>query len=194
VKRGRAFRYGGRSAVLVAALTLTACGVDAQAEPEVLDAGQAPSGLLEEELTPPVTTGALTTSRVTIYLVDANGLVEIRRRADGPITPSLALETLLDGPDRSETRAGRRTAIPRGTDLRGVTVEGGVAAVDLSNEFATEGVEQITALAQLVYTMTRLPGVDRMRLLLGGNPVEVPRADGTLTSRTVSRTDYPRSG
>jgi spore germination protein GerM len=37
---------------------------------------------------------------------------------------------------------------------------------------------------------TGIPGVDRVRFEVDGEPAEIPRGDGTLTNRPVGRGDY----
>jgi hypothetical protein len=70
--------------------------------------------------------------------------------------PVAAAETTLD------------TAIPAGTELRGITVDAaGTAYVDLSGDFAAAPPE---ALAQVVFTATRLAGVASVRFLIEGEP------------------------
>ena len=46
------------------------------------------------------------------------------------------------------------------------------------------------ALGQLVLTATARPGVGQVRFTLEGLPVQVPTADGTVTSDPLSRDDY----
>jgi spore germination protein GerM len=46
------------------------------------------------------------------------------------------------------------------------------------------------ALAEIVFTATGRPGVGQVSFSLDGRPVEVPRADGSLTSEPLARTDF----
>jgi germination protein M len=66
-----------------------------------------------------------------------------------------ALEELLAGPTDQESQdLGYTTAIPEGTDLLEVTVDDGVANVELSAELPDE------PLAQVVYTLTQFATVE----------------------------------
>ena len=67
----------------------------------------------------------------------------------------------------------------------------GVAQVDLAAEFAELGSDrQLLAIAQLVLTLTSRPGVGQVAFTLDTAPIDVPRADGTITSDPVTRADY----
>ena len=107
---------------------------------------------------------------------------------DAPITPAGAVAALAEAP-RSGS-GGRRTAVTG--DLIGkVEVSGGIATVDLRPAISDLGAdEQLLAVAQLVCTLTNRPGVGPVAFTLDGAPVDVPRADGSLTSGVVSRDDY----
>jgi spore germination protein GerM len=52
------------------------------------------------------------------------------------------------------------------------------------------GTEQLIALAEIVYTATARPGVGQVSFTLEGEPIEIPRGDGSLTSDAVTRGDY----
>jgi hypothetical protein len=70
-----------------------------------------------------------------------------------------ALEELLAGPtDEEEVQFSFSTAIPDGVELESVTVDGGVARVELSEELPEE------AKAQVVYTASQFPTVDAVDL------------------------------
>ena len=73
-----------------------------------------------------------------------------------------------------------------------MTVARGLATVDLDAAFGElAGTAQLVALAELVYTATGRPGVGQVVFSLDGQPIEVPRGDGSLTSEPLTRSDYP---
>ncbi len=79
--------------------------------------------------------------------------------------------------------------------LRSITVDGDRATVDLRGALdRAVGADRIDALAQMVYTLTELPPITRVRFELEGEPIEVPTRDGELTSRAVTRADYAPEG
>ncbi|HSQ38438.1 MAG TPA: GerMN domain-containing protein, partial [Acidimicrobiia bacterium] len=122
---------------------------------------------------------------VVVYFLDADNstlvpvardlnVLDARLPADlGPLT----LDLLLWGPGAwdaaplpdpvAAAEAGLTTAIPTGTELLALTVAEGIATVDLSAEFAEAPPE---ALAQMVFTLTRVEGVTGVRFLIEGEP------------------------
>ena len=88
------------------------------------------------------------------------------------------------------------TAIPIGTRLNDVAVDGTVATVDLSGDFeqAAPPRSQALRIAQVVYTLTgEATGISGVRFEIDGVPQE---AIGGVTlsriARPVTRTDYER--
>jgi spore germination protein GerM len=57
--------------------------------------------------------------------------------------------------------------------------------------FDAESVAQIEAVAQIVNTSTALDGVDRVRLVMEGEPGDWLVGDGSLVSGTLTRFMYP---
>ena len=84
-----------------------------------------------------------------------------------------------------------RTAVGSPPVVGEVRLNAGVAHVDVLPSISTlGGDEQLLAVAQLVCTLTGLPGVGLVAFTLDGSPVAVPRGDGSLTNGPVSRDDY----
>ena len=109
-----------------------------------------------------------------------------------PAVARAALETLLAGPSDVETAAGVSTAIPAGTQLLDVSIEDGVATVDLSSEFESGGgsLSMMLRLAQVVFTVTQFPTVEGVQFELDGQPVEIFSGEGIVLDRPVTREDY----
>ncbi len=105
-----------------------------------------------------------------------------------------AMNALLDGPNESElgARPAMYTAIPEGTRLLGLRIEGGIATVNLSREFESGGgsASVLGRLAQVVFTLTQFPTVHGVRFELDGEPVEVFGGEGMVLSEPVGRDDY----
>ncbi|MGX7674724.1 GerMN domain-containing protein [Plantactinospora sp. DSM 117369] len=83
-----------------------------------------------------------------------------------------ALRNLLDGPVGMDP--DYRNPWPEGTDLREVSVDDGIATVDLAGA-SRDGVDEVTtrlAVQQLVWTVTAVPGVSGLRLRLDGAAVD----------------------
>ncbi len=108
-------------------------------------------------------------------------------------TAAAALDALLAGPTADEAASvpGLSTEIPEGTELFGVTMDGSVATVDLSAEFAAaDDPETAMAVAQVVFTVTRFEGVTEVMIEQEGEAVAVPTSQGELVDRPVTRDDY----
>ena len=184
-----------RIAVLVgAALAVVGCGVPVSSRPEAIQNRDVPFQLLAPTASVTSTTqpGSVATAQVTIYLVDADGrLASAEREVKFPVTVVRAIESLLQGPTESE--AGRlSTAITSGTELLDVLgPSDGLVTLDLSDELLDiTGRQQILALAQVVYTVTSLPNVERVLFRIDGERIEVPNGDGKLTATPLGRGSY----
>ena len=89
-------------------------------------------------------------------------------------TPRRAVEQLLAGPTAAERRRGIRSAVPRATPLRSITVTHRVVTVDLGARFAAgrDGRLLQERVGQLVRTLRGIPGVRGVQVLIdGGVPV-----------------------
>jgi hypothetical protein len=164
------------------ALLASGCGGgDAQT------AGEVPSG---EETTEPEPGG---TQTYRIWLTRGEQLFLVSR--EGPETESVGAEAvtlLLGGLTTEEVAAGVGTQIPSGTRFLGLDIEDGTATVDLSSEYESGGgsASMFARLAQVVYTLTEFPTVERVSFMLDGNPVDVFSGEGIILEKPVTREDY----
>lgn len=137
---------------------------------------------------------------VDLYFVAGDGRYAVERRTlqTGLTRSQLAFQAtraLMEGP----THGSLTTPLP-GTDmLRGVTVSGRTVSVDFEESVLDLNIgaqQEEQAKDSLVLTLTRLAGVSRVRLLVGGHSVQglfghvdtsVPlfRLDGRLEAGTV---------
>jgi germination protein M len=152
---------------------------------------------------PTTTSTAPATEGIVVYFLleeleeDAGGpfLVPVFREIQaGSDMPMAALEALVDGPDDGETEGtpSISTAVPEGSSVLGVTVEEGLARVDLSDEFDDGGgsFSMFARLAQVVFTLTRIDGVDQVEFLIEGEPVTVFSGEGVELDGPQERSDY----
>ena len=95
-----------------------------------------------------------------------------------------AVAAVIDGPNPAERAAGFGSAIPTGTSLRGVTLEGRRANVDLTNAFTSGGgsLSMRLRVAQLVYTVVRSGAADSVRVLIDGQRVESIGGEGFIVT------------
>lgn len=195
---------------------LAACGVPDDSGFEQIDPADVPFGLNETTTTtttlapttssaPPTTVVDATTTTVetsttvapvepvTLFFLTGREVVPTQRGLLSPASPPQVLAALVEGPPTGEEAAGLRTALPAEMEML-VQVAEGVATVDLPPTFLDDvpGSEQRLAIAQIVLTLTRRGGVGQVRFTLGGEPQQVPRGQGDITSPggTVSCDDY----
>lgn len=156
----------------------------------------APTTTVEVTTTSPPETSAIAYFLLS-ELPDGDGpfLVPVHRtvtRSEAVVRD--AVEQLLAGPTADE-QAGTpsiSTAVPPGTELLGVDLDQGVATVDLSGEFEEGGgtASMQARLAQLVYSVTRVPDVESVVLHLDGQPVEVFSGEGLILDGPQTRDEY----
>ncbi|MCF6744748.1 hypothetical protein E9529_10735 [Blastococcus sp. KM273128] len=163
---------------------LTGCGVDPQPQPQ------------PERIAVPTATPGTSTPRaddagpgVVVYLVRGAQL-EAVARATRAATPESVVTLLATGPTRAEVVGGLRTAVAPQSIVADEGLPGGITAVSVTREFAgITGGNQLLAVAQVVWTLTELPGTTRVRFLIDGTPLEVPTDDG-LSDGPVGRDQF----
>ncbi len=183
-------------ALAVAVVSPTGCGVPSQNRATLARPEDVPFDLLAEvpETTSSTVAGSpsgSTMAKATIFLVQGERLAPVERDVPAPASGEVVIEALSRGPTRAEAALGLRSALVGSDVIRSIGISGGIANVDLGPGFTDiVGRDQIMALAQIVSTVTGLPGVGRVRFTLDGNPVGILRGDGAVTTETVSRYDY----
>jgi germination protein M len=105
-----------------------------------------------------------------------------------------AVRLLIEGPtdDEQASVPGLSSAVPADTMLLGITVDDGLATVDLSREFEAGGgtFSMAARLAQTVFTVTQFPTVQEVELHLDGEPVSIFSSEGIIMDHPVGRDDY----
>jgi spore germination protein GerM len=183
--------------VVVLGLIVAACGVAANGEPEVIGADEVPSDLISPNASTSTTVEGATAS-VIVYLLRRTGsdtrLVAVQREVGDPSRPGERIEALLQPTTPDEQARGLTSSIPTDTMLLGTpqldtaTQE---LVVDLSGAlFDVEGTELAQAFAQIVWTVTQLEGVRRVRFLVDGEPQRAPDEDGVEQDGAVTIVDY----
>lgn len=130
--------------------------------------------------------------RVAVYLVRGEKVVPVGRSVSATRVGRGALVALLRGPSAAERSEGYGTTIPAGTSLRGVTVSGGVATVDVGRRFASGGgsLSMLLRVAQVVHTVTQFSSVSHVRFRLDGRPVKAIGGEGVVVEPPVDRRDF----
>jgi spore germination protein GerM len=172
-------------------LTLLAgCGIPVEDRARPLTGAQIPSSAPTEGGTPQPPPGETVGPSAELYFVRDSRLAPVRRPVPVPQSLENAISALLRGPTAAERNEGMRTAVTRQVRVAG-TIAAGVPLIDVTDAFiGIEGEEQILALAQLVFTLTGISGVEGVSFALAGRAVEVPTGDGTLKRGPLRRHDY----
>lgn len=176
----RRHRVGSRPGrLLLTALLLTACGVEPQSEPQPVPRDRLPSAS-------PSTSGPAAPARARVWGIRDQRLVPVFVAVSGDdLVPRVqALLTLADSEQAT-------TSIPRGTRLVAVRRDGENVELELNSVFvATPTREVPLALAQLVFTLTEVPGVQRARIEVDGSAVPLVDANGQVLGRPLQRSDF----
>ncbi|WP_427168109.1 GerMN domain-containing protein [Streptomyces sp. C1-1] len=130
--------------------------------------------------------------RTAVYFLHDGKVSAVPRTVTAPATATAAVRALLSGPSRFEGHRGRTTAVPSGTELRSVDVQGRLATVDLSDRFLDGGGGPLmrARLAQVVFTLTRFPTVRKVAVEIEGKPVRCFGPGGIVLDRPVGRADF----
>jgi len=180
------------SILLAIAWAGVSCGVREDGRVHRANPDDVPFGLLEEGREPVAAPVPGPRSMVELYFFDEGEgqLAPVERLVASSSVPGLLAE-LERGTTDAESASGLQSALTDAEAIASVGVEGGVAIVDLTESFRElGGGDQLVAIAQMVFTLTGRSDIDEVSLTLAGEPVEVPRGDGSLTSGTLRRVDY----
>lgn len=130
---------------------------------------------------------------VVIYLMGNDEKVHpVRRQVDGAGVASGALQALCEGPTAAEKTAGSTSSVPVGTRLLGVTVDAGVATVDLSSEFGSGGgsLSIMSRVAQVVFTATQFSTVESVVFEINGEPLDSLGGEGLILEGPQTRAKW----
>ena len=168
------------------------CGIPPDDRASLAQPGSVPYDLLGDSPAATATTQLSSqTEKATLFLVQGERLAPVQRDLPAPVSVQSVLEALSAGPTPTEVQLGLRTALLAPGLVESGGVQGGIATIDLGQPFTEiAGRDQIVALAQIVSTVTGLPGVGRAAFTLDGQPVGILRGDGAVTTESVSRDDY----
>ena len=203
---------------LAAALVLTACGgtnggtsttdtTDTGASATATSAAS-PTGAASTSATPSptatATTGAAAGAAAYLMLDASSGdeggpyLVPVwvpdATALPDALTAVLEGPAVLEGTDAASPAIG--TEIPDGTSLAGVSVDGGTATVNLSATFDDGGgsATMFARLAQIVFTATQFPDVDKVAFQLDGEDVTTFSSEGIEIGGGIDRSFFEGTG
>jgi len=107
-----------------------------------------------------------------------------------PLTETM--RSLMLGPDRSDLNKGLLNLIPQKSELLSVSISGGTAFLDFSENFRYNslGFEGYKAqLMQIVYTATEFSTVNKVQILIEGEKYDYLGAEGVYIGEPIDR-DY----
>ena len=145
-------------------------------------------GLNQEEATQEVFGGA---SEVQLYFPAQDGrlLVPVSRTVYSSDDVATAVFEFLRGP---KADSGLETPLPEDTQLLGVSVKDGVVTINFSKGF-TQIAEQsdggVQAMRALMLTCMRYPGIKRVKILVDGEPYEMPTQDTPTFANIASEVE-----
>ena len=193
---------------LLLVFTIASCGVPRSSKVVEISKAELPTELNQQPTTTTTTTtvaedasaketqqpaSEVLSEPVELYYISDDRLVATTQSIVSPATISQVLAALIARPPTGDNGLGLRSALP--TDLNAeIGISKGVAQINTTAEFLTElsPIDQRLAIAQLVLTFTRRPGVGQVIFTVDGQNVAVPRGRGDLAKpgSTVSFDDY----
>jgi hypothetical protein len=177
-----------RFAIGLMLLTSAGCGIPAEREPREIVPEARPSASSATGAPIGVESGPAVEA---LYFVRDGKLVAVRRA--GPRSPSAEtqLEHLLAGPTEAEHEGGLSSALPGLGITARLRIDGTAAVVDLGIRPESVGrSDEVLAYGQIVCTLTARPDIDTVIFHYEEQPVDVPRADGSLGRRPLAAADY----
>jgi len=180
----RVRRHRALAAVL-ACLLVTGCGVPADDVPHDLDRPQSANRASAPAADP------LGPATERLFLVHDGKLVRTLRRVPAPRTPSQMVHDLLAGPTEAEQQDGLTSALST-MNVGAVTLEQRRAAVEVGAASEQGGrSDEVLAYGQIVSTLTSQGAdVGTVSFTRGGQPLAVPRGDGSLSTAPLTVADY----
>ena len=174
-------------ALALAVLLAAGCGIGPEDAARPLSSEEVPPGVLADRTSSAQPAGE---REQRLYFLRDGQLVPVVRPA-AQVTPETVLADLLGGPLPPEQDRGLSTALPSGGEPGLVALTGRSALVDLGDRLLESGRDdQVTALAQVVLSLTALREVETVRFVQDGAPVDVPRADGQVVDVPLRGEDY----
>jgi len=193
---------------LLLVFTIASCGVPRSSKVVEISKAELPTELNQQPTTTTTTTtvaedasaketqqpaSEVLSEPVELYYISDDRLVATTQSIVSPATISQVLAALIAGPPTGDNGLGLRSALPRDLNAE-IDISKGVAQINTTAEFLTElsPIDQRLAIAQLVLTFTRRPGVGQVIFTVDGQNVAVPRGRGdhAKPGTTVSFDDY----
>jgi spore germination protein GerM len=130
--------------------------------------------------------------RVTLWLEGSGGQLDpVQAHVPWPLTAGALLNALSEGPTERQSDQGLVSPASAVGPLTSGRPDHGVVPVYLPQSFENlDGNDQLIAVAQVVFTITQLPGIKGVVFWLAGQRARVPDAAGELIGGPLTRADY----
>ncbi|GAA1803863.1 hypothetical protein GCM10009682_27050 [Luedemannella flava] len=175
----------GIVATALAVAVLAGCGIQPETSPTPIDRPFRPAA--SSTATPPPT-GTLSEK---LYLIEDGTLVPVTRHVGRTPTVEQLLADLRSAPNDTERESGLTNALLGTNTVTSVRMSGAQAVIELAAPVdGTARTDDQLAYAQLVCTLTSLPGVETVQFTHDGRPIGVPRGDGSVSTAPLSVEDY----
>lgn len=179
---------------LAAAMTVAAgCGLPVDNSARAIPANEMPLALTQPSGTVPEFATPHDAVPFPIFLLGPDGeLTKAFRYLPPPVTPQKLLNALAAGPSPREFGQRIESAVPLSAGLLARPLRRGVLTVVLDSSFASLLPGQAPYFfAQIVYSVTSLPGINGVLFEYKGSPIPPEIGNGSLaTSDVVHRSDY----
>jgi spore germination protein GerM len=181
--------------VVVCAMLALVSGCGVPDDHAVTTITRVPYDLMQPEPTAPPAPPRTATTRPFVYFLHDQDVVAVEAsgvpQGELDLAVGAVLEELSRGPSERDRAAGLTTALGPDTELRLAGLDQGLAQVDVAAGDQVPAPARVPlAVAQVVMTVTSVPGVDSVRLTRDGAPVELPLPGGALTDQPVRASDY----
>lgn len=129
--------------------------------------------------------------QVTVYAKDEKGFVApiaIRvEKTEG--TAKRALEYMVEGgPSQGRLPAGFTSLLPKGTEIKGISIKDKLAIVDFSNSFTDYNLQDERKILEAVtWTLTSFPTVDKVQIRVEGKELKEMPVGGTPIDDSLTR-------
>jgi hypothetical protein len=152
-----------------------------------------PGGTPTAAATPVAPSAGTSVVRAYFFLRRDGGLLPVLREVPKTVqVATAAMNALLAGPTDVENDDRISNAVPKATQLLGLSIKDGVATVDLSGDFDGGGGAAAAEyrLGQVVYTLTQFPTITSVLFQIDGRNVTAFGSAGVALDRPVGRDDY----
>ena len=130
---------------------------------------------------------------VSVYFLKGEKLISVKRplpQGDAPL--QVAANQLMLGPNEQEAKEGIFSEIPRSAKIIKASIQDESANIIFNDEIENYGGGSARVqglVAQIVYTFTEIPGINKVQILVGKRASVVLGGEGFVIDKPLSRQD-----